>query len=254
MDLRLDGKVALVTGASYGIGLATAHALIREGMQVLGTSRTPPPTTPGLEHVPLDMTAADAGERAVSATIERFGRLDLVVNNVGSGRFGTGFAHETDDIWQQFWELNFMSAVRTTRAALPHLTSARGVVVNISSINGASPSTSIYAYSATKAALDNLTLALSHEVARHGVRVVGVAPGPTSTPLWLGPHGAAAQVAALHGGDPDAIVQETEKAIPIGRFARPEEIADLVAFLASPRSGSTTGTTITVDGGLRETL
>lgn len=253
MDLGLAGKVALVTGASYGIGYATASTLIDEGMKVLGTSRTAPEPRDGLVHAGIDMSEPDAGDRAVEACLNEFGRLDLVVNNVGSGRIGTGFAGEADDVWQQFWELNFMSAVRTARAALPSLLDGGGVIVNVSSINGRMPEAGIYSYSATKAAMNNLTVNLAREYAVRSVRVVGVAPGPVDTPLWLGPNGVAAQASALGAGDADDIVAGARKEMPIGRFSSAEEVAALIAFVASPRAGSITGTTITIDGGVTPT-
>ena len=253
MDLGLSGKVALVTGASYGIGAAAADAFIDEGAQVFGTSRTVPASRDGLAHLSLDMSQADAGSQAVAACLERFGRIDVLVNNVGSGRIGPGFADETDEIWQEFWDLNFMSAVRTARAALPSLTAEGGVIVNVSSINGRLPEAGIYAYSATKAAMNNLTVNLARECASRGVRVVGVAPGPVDTPLWLGPHGVAAQAAALGEGDADSIIARARKEVPIGRFSTAREVADLIAFLASPRAGSITGTTVTIDGGITPT-
>jgi NAD(P)-dependent dehydrogenase (short-subunit alcohol dehydrogenase family) len=254
LDLQLQGRVALVTGASRGIGLAVAEELLREGVAVLGTSRTTPPTRDGLEHLAVDMQEPAASEQAVKACVDRFGRLDVVVNNVGSARIGTGFASESDETWATFWQLNFMSAVRTSKAALPHLTKSGGVIVNVSSINGAMPDSGIYSYSATKAAMDNLTVGLAREYARYGVRVVGVAPGPTSTPLWLGEYGAAAQASALGAGEPEAIVAEAEREIPMGRFSTPQEIAAAIAFLASPRAGTITGTTLRIDGGLTPTV
>lgn len=253
MDLGLHGKVALVTGASYGIGAAVADAFVREGAQVLGTSRSVPAPREGLVHKTLDMSEPAAGEQAVAACLEEFGRLDVLVNNVGSGRIGTGFVDESDAVWQEYWNLNFMSAVRAARAALPALSTNGGVVVNVSSINGRQPEIGIYAYSASKAAMNNLTVNLAREYAGRGVRVVGVAPGPVETPLWLGPTGVAAQASALGAGDADAIVDEARKGIPIGRFSTAEEIADLIAFLASSRAGSITGTTVAVDGGVTPT-
>jgi len=250
MDLGLEGKVALVTGVSQGIGLACATSLAAEGSRVLGTSRSAPPAVDGLRHLQLDMMEPGAAERAVTETVARLGALDILVNNVGSGRLSTGFADESDAHWAEVLELNLMTAIRTTRAALPHLVERGGVVVNVSSVNGQLPSTSIYAYSAGKAAMNNVTVGLSQEFARHGVRVVGVAPGPVSTPLWLGPTGVAAIVAARTGSDPQTVVDETTAEIPVGRFTTPEEVGDLVAFLSSGRAGTITGTTIRIDGGI----
>ena len=250
MDLGLGGKVALVTGVSQGIGLACAASLIAEGARVLGTSRSAPPVLDGLVHLELDMTDPGAAEQAVAAAVDRFGSLDILVNNVGIGRLETGFTAESDEHWAEFLEVNLMTAVRVTRTALPHLVDGGGVVVNVSSINGHLPSTAIYAYSATKAAMDNLTVGLSHEYASQGVRVVGVAPGPVSTPLWLGPSGAAATIAARTGSDLQSVVDEVSAEIPVGRFTTPEEVGDLVTFLASARAGTITGTTIRIDGGI----
>ena len=253
MDLGLGGRVALVTGVSYGIGAAVADAFIREGGQVFGTSRSAPSQRPGLVHLSLDMSEKDAGDEAVAGCLKAFGRVDVLVNNVGSGRIGTGFADESDDIWEQYWQLNFMSAVRTTRAALPALTANGGVVVNVSSINGRLPEAGIYAYSASKAAMNNLTVNLAREYAGRQVRVVGVAPGPVDTPLWLGPHGVAAQASALGAGDAESIVAGARKEVPIGRFSSAEEVADLIVYLASARADSLTGTTVTIDGGITPT-
>lgn len=250
MDLGLDGKVALVTGVSQGIGLACARSLLGEGVRVIGTSRSAPPAVEGLTHLQLDMTEPGAAERTVAETVARLGGVDILVNNLGSGHLSTGFADESDAQWAEVLELNLMTTIRTTRAALPHLVEGGGVVVNVSSLNGHVPSTSLYSYSAGKAAMDNLTVGLSREFARHGVRVVGVAPGPVSTPLWLGPTGVAATAASRTGADPQTVVDEAIVGIPIGRFTTPEEVGDLVTFLASARAGTITGTTIRIDGGI----
>jgi NAD(P)-dependent dehydrogenase (short-subunit alcohol dehydrogenase family) len=249
MDLGLTSKVALVTGVSQGIGLACAQSLIAEGAQVLGTSRSEPPAVDGLAHLALDMTDPGAAEQAVAAAVDRFGSLDVLVNNVGIGRLTAGFAAESDEHWAEFLELNLMTAVRVTRAALPHLANG-GVVVNVSSVNGHLPSPSLYAYSATKASMNSLTVGLSQEYASQGVRVVGVAPGPVNTPMWLGPSGAAATIAARTGSDAQTVVEQASAEIPVGRFTTPEEVGDLVAFLASARAGTITGTTIRIDGGI----
>ncbi|HVY08975.1 MAG TPA: SDR family oxidoreductase [Mycobacteriales bacterium] len=254
MDLGLNGKVALVTGVSRGIGFAVAQTLTAEGVRVAGISRTAPPPIDGLTHLTLDMSDAEAPAQAVNACVDQLGKLDILVNNVGSGQLAAGFADESDDIWAKFWELNLMSAIRTSRAALPHLVETRGVIVNISSVNGELPETGIYSYSATKAAMNNVTLGLAREYGRRGVRVVGVAPGPVSTPLWLGEYGVAAQASAMGAGEPADIVAEAERAIPIGRFSTPDEIASAVAFLASSRAGSINGTTVRIDGGLTPTV
>jgi NAD(P)-dependent dehydrogenase (short-subunit alcohol dehydrogenase family) len=254
VELGLEGKVALVTGVSQGIGRACATSLLVEGAKVLGTSRSVPPEVAGLTDLPMDMTESGAAERAVDETVTRLGSLDVLVNNVGSARLSTGFADEPDEHWAEVIELNLMTAIRTTRAALPHLVEGGGVVVNVSSVNGHLPNASIYAYSAGKAAMDSLTVALSREFAPQGVRVVGVAPGPVSTPLWLGPTGAAATLAARTGSDAQTVVDETAAQMPIRRFTTPEEVGDLVAFLASARSGTITGTTIRIDGGITPSL
>jgi NAD(P)-dependent dehydrogenase (short-subunit alcohol dehydrogenase family) len=254
VDLGLVGKVALITGVSQGIGLACATSLLAEGARVLGTSRSAPPSVEDLEHLQLDMTGPGAAERAVDETVARLGSLDVLVNNVGSGRLSRGFADESDTQWAEVFDLNLMTAIRTTRAALPHLVEGGGVVVNVSSVNGQLPSTSIYSYSLSKAAMDNLTVGLSQEFARLGVRVVGVAPGPVSTPLWLGAEGVAATVAARTGSEPQKVVDEAIAEIPIGRFTTPEEVGDLVAFLASERAGTITGTTVRIDGGVTPTV
>jgi len=176
--------------------------------------------------------------------------LDILVNNVGGARLWAGFAEEPDEHWAELFELNLMTAIRTTRAALPHLVEGGGVVVNVSSINGHLPSTSIYAYSAGKAALDSFTVGLSMEFAPAGVRVLGVAPGPVSTQMWLGPEGVAAVLAQRTGKDPQTVVDEAISGIPIRRLTTAEEVGDLVAFLASVRAGAITGTTVQIDGGL----
>lgn len=142
-----------------------------------------------------------------------------------------------------------------TAAALPHLLSAeRGVVVNISSRNGRVPVSSVPDYSAAKAALTNYSKGLAQQFARRGLRVVTVSPSPVATPAWLGPDGVAVQIVAMRGGDKATIVRQTEEAIPMGRFVRSDEVADLAVFLASARASMITGVDILIDGGLTQTV
>ncbi|MBV9293235.1 MAG: SDR family oxidoreductase [Frankiales bacterium] len=242
-----------MTGVSYGIGAAAAASLVSEGASVFGTSRSAPEPDAQISHASIDMSQPTAGDEAVAACLKQFGRLDIVVNNVGSAQIGTGFAAESDEIWREFWELNLMSAVRTSRAALPALVESRGVIVNVSSINGRLPDSGIYSYSAGKAAMNNLTVNLGREYAARGVRVVGVAPGPVETPLWLGPRGVAAQASAVGAGEADDIIAGAQKSVPIGRFSTAQEVGDLIAYLCSPRAASITATTVTIDGGITPT-
>jgi NAD(P)-dependent dehydrogenase (short-subunit alcohol dehydrogenase family) len=144
--------------------------------------------------------------------------------------------------------------VRTTRAALPALVDSRGVVVNVSSINGHLPSPWLHVYNVAKAGIDALTAGLAQEYAGRGVRVVGVAPGPVDTPLWLGESGAGAMIAEITGRSREAVIDGARAAMPFGRFAAPDEVADLITFLASPRAASISGTTVRIDGAATPTV
>lgn len=254
MDLGVADQVALVAGASSGIGLATCRALAREGMRVVGVARRP---VEGLgdavTSVQIDLAEPGGPAAAVDAAVRGHGRLDVLVNNAGIGIVHRGFLDTSDDAWLQIFNMNVMAAARAIRAALPHLLERGGVIANVSSINGQSPDPEIADYSASKAALVSMAKAVSKEYAGRRVRVVSVSPGPTATPMWLGPQGAAAQFSAITGADANAIVAEAESQIPIGRFSTPEEVADAIAFLVSPRAASITGVDLLIDGGLTET-
>jgi NAD(P)-dependent dehydrogenase (short-subunit alcohol dehydrogenase family) len=251
MDLGLAGRVALVTGASSGIGFATCRALAREGMRVVGVARR---EIHGLgdvvASVQLDLAEPGGPAAAVDEVIRQHGRLDVLVNNVGTGTIHRGFLDTPDAAWLEVFNLNVMAAVRATRAALPLLLERGGVIVNVSSINGQWPDPEIPDYSASKAALASMAKVVSKEYAGRGVRVVSVSPGPTATPMWLGPQGAAAQFSALTGTAAQDIIAAMEAQIPTGRFTAPEEIADAIAFLVSPRAASITGVDLLIDGGL----
>jgi NAD(P)-dependent dehydrogenase (short-subunit alcohol dehydrogenase family) len=259
MDLNLQDKVAVVTGASKGIGLAVVNALSREGASVVAGSRTAPADL-GAVHgagtvnfVAVDLGTADGPAALVKAAVDRHGRIDVLVNNLGATAPRTGFLDIKDADWQHVFELTFFSAVRASRAALPHLLAAGGgAIVNISSINARLPFPMVVDYSAAKAALTNFTKALSEEFAPRGVRVNAVAPGPVRTPFWTDPGGFADYVATGAGTTAHVALAEIvpkSMGISTGRITEPEEVAELTVFLASPRAANITGAEFVIDGG-----
>ncbi|MEV0890766.1 oxidoreductase [Promicromonospora sp. NPDC050262] len=261
MDLGLNDKVAIVTGASRGIGLAIVDGLAREGAKIVAVART---LTPELEALAatgvtpflVDVTAEDGPTAMVEAAVERFGQLDILVNNVGGVRPRTsGFLEVSDADWNWALSLNLMSAVRGTRAALPELMKRpASSIVTISSVNAVLPDPSVIDYSAAKAALSNFSKSISKEFGPRGVRANTISPGPVETGLWLGHDGVAETVAQATGKDPAAVAADAVAGIPTGRFTTPREVADLAVLLASPRTANVTGSNYAVDGGLPETL
>jgi NAD(P)-dependent dehydrogenase (short-subunit alcohol dehydrogenase family) len=261
MDLGLDGKVAVVTGASKGIGLAIVRQLVAEGAEVVAGARTTAPLDE-LEHVTalaVDLATADGPGALVAAAIERHDRVDVLVNNVGRAPLRTdGFLAVTDDDFQASMELNFFAALRAIRAAVADMMPrGEGVIVNVASVNAFfHPDGGVVDYGAAKAALVNLAKALSQELGPRGIRINSVSPGPVETDLWLGPDGVAATAARLSGVTPDEARKQIVAGmggIPSGRFTRPEEVATLVALLASPRTANVTGANYVIDGGLIKT-
>jgi NAD(P)-dependent dehydrogenase (short-subunit alcohol dehydrogenase family) len=267
MDLRLTGRAALVTGASKGIGLAVARTLLAEGARVAAASRTLTPELKelggDLVHVPVDLTDPAAPAHAVERAAEAFGGLDILVNNAGGPPAGvvlprSSFLDATDPEWRAVFEFNLFAVVRAVRAAIPvMLAGGGGAIVNVSSGNARQPSPINVDYGAAKAGLTNLTKALSEEFAPQGIRVNTVSPGPVRSAWWTDPGGVAERLAAQAGTDPDTLL---DSAVPemmglsTGRLALPEEVADVVALLASPRSASTTGADIAVDSGFLKAI
>jgi NAD(P)-dependent dehydrogenase (short-subunit alcohol dehydrogenase family) len=262
MDLELNDRVAVVTGASKGIGLAVVRTLLEEGARVVATSRSRSAELDGLDgdliHVPADLMDPDAPAQVIARAVEAFGGLDVLVNNAGGPPPGTklpqfGFTGRTDDDWRAMFEFNLFSAVRACRAAIPFLLErGGGAIVNISSGHGRQPSGINVDYGAAKAAMINLTKALSEEFGPQGIRVNGVCPGPVRTPWWTDEGGAADILAAQVGSDRDSVISTIAPEmmqLATGRLAEPQEIADAVVLLASPRSGSTTGAEFVVDSG-----
>ncbi|MEV6901076.1 SDR family oxidoreductase [Amycolatopsis sp. NPDC051372] len=257
MDLLLRGKTALVTGASRGIGLAVTRALVEEGVQVVSAARN---VDGDLEELPVETVAVDLGTpdgaaRVVEEAVARVGGIDILVNNVGAVRpRPDGFVSVTDEDWLATLNLDFMSAVRTTRAALPSLLERTGAIVTVCSVNATLPDPLVIDYSAAKAACLSFFKSLSKEVGARGVRVNTVSPGPVATDLWLGKGGVAETVGGAVGAEPGNVAAKAAAGSVTGRFTRPEEVADLVTFLASGRVGNLTGADIILDGGLTQTI
>ncbi|MET4159074.1 oxidoreductase [Agromyces sp. PvR057] len=264
MDLDLIDKVAVVTGASKGIGLAVTRALVAEGARVIAGARTITDELVALSDsghvmaVSVDLSTTTGPAELVSRAAH-FGGLDILVNNVGAVTPRTdGFLAVTDEDWLGTLNLTLMAAVRTTRAAIPLLLErGAGNVVTIASVNAYLPDPGVIDYSATKAAVWNLSKSLSKEYGPRGLRFNTISPGPVSTPLWLGETGVAATLAASMGVSFD---EARERAIAAaggfstGRFTEPEEVADLVLLLASGRAGNVTGADFLIDGGLTKEL
>jgi NAD(P)-dependent dehydrogenase (short-subunit alcohol dehydrogenase family) len=255
MDIDLAGRTAVVTGASKGIGLAVVRRLAASGARVIAGARSCPAE---LAELATDgrVTAAEvdlADPAGPGRLIELAGdTVDILVNNVGGARARPGgFLSITDDDWTTSLTLNLLAAVRATRAALPGMLAAgSGSIVMTCSVNARLPDPAVLDYSAAKAGLAGFAKALSKEVGPHGIRVNTVSPGPVATDLWLGHDGVAATVSQATGAKPADVESQAAGASVTGRFSRPEEVADLILYLASDRSANITGSDFTIDGGL----
>jgi NAD(P)-dependent dehydrogenase (short-subunit alcohol dehydrogenase family) len=259
VDLELEGKVAVVTGASKGIGLAVVRTLASEGMHVIGGALTVESLgdIDGVTAVALDLVDPGGSERLVETAVERHGRIDVLVNNVGGVKLRlNGFLDVTDDDFETSLQLNFFAALRATRAAVAAmLDGGGGTIVNVASVNSFfHPDGFVIDYGAAKAALLNVAKALSQELGPKGLRINSISPGPVATDLWLGEHGVAAAIAAATGSTADAVREQAITSMPTGRFTTPEEVATLVALLASPRTANVTGSNYVIDGGLIKTM
>ena len=237
MDLDLAGSVCLVTGSTGGIGLETTKLLRAEGATVVTTGRSG-------GDVPADLAQRGEPERVVRETVERHGRLDVLVNNVGGTEIRK-LEDLTDDDWQASFEINLMSAIRATRAALPRMRErGAGTIVNVSSTAAKRPSSGMPDYSVMKAAMLSFSRLVADLYAKDGIRCNAVTPGPTATQAWLGDGGLADQQ-----GERDEVLAKVAAGRPLGRLAEPEEIAAVIAFLCSPRSSYVTGAAWSADGG-----
>ena len=244
MDLGLSGKACLVTGSTGGIGLETARLLAEEGARVVTTGRSDAPGVGEAAHVRADLSAPQAPAEVVAAAVRALGGLDVLVNNVGVA-VHTRFDEVTDGDWELMWQLNVMSYVRAIRAAVPPLLTSRGAIVNVSSTAGKRPSVGMPHYSVTKAAVLSLSRLVADTYAADGIRCNAVTPGPTATDAWLGEGGLADQ----QGGDREQVLAKVGAGRPLGRLAQAEEIAAVIAFLASERASYVTGAAWSADGG-----
>jgi len=252
MDLGLDGKIAIVTGGSDGLGRATAHRLAAEGANVVICGRREDylaqvaeelnaETKGEIVAVRADVSVAEDCENLVRETVKRFGGLDILVNNAGTSA-AASFEDVSDDAWQSDFELKVMGAVRVTRAALPHLKArGGGSIVNAAISGGKAPNAKSLPTTLSRAAGLNLTKSLANEYAADNIRVNAICIGLIKSAQWDRRKG---------DGAVDELYDELGKRVPLGRIGEAEDYGDLVAFLCSARGTYITGTAINVDGGI----
>jgi NAD(P)-dependent dehydrogenase (short-subunit alcohol dehydrogenase family) len=260
MELGLERKVAIVTGGSKGIGRATALAFLNEGASVLICARGQQgldetvaaagyAAREQIEAISADLMQPAAIKQVVGRCVERFGRVDILVNNAGSARPGD-FLQLTDEAWVDDWTLKFFGYVRMAREVLPQMQRQNsGVVINIIGAGGLNPTGNYMIGGAANAALNHFTKALAAAAAKYGVRAVGINPGPILTERLLKMRGTLAPAAAGLADD-----EAFRRMTPLGRIGKPEEVADLVLFLASERGAFIHGANISIDGGTTKGL
>jgi len=258
MDLGLNGKVAIVTGSSDGIGYAVARSLAQEGARIVLCARREALLTEARQTieketgaevlaVQCDVQRLSDVQRLVAATMERFGNIHILINNAGSVP-SIQFTEVDDDQWYQMLEGKLLGYIRMTREVIPYMQkSGWGRIINITGTAGWEPSNTAMAVGLNNAAVMNWTKSLSHQYADHGILVTTVAPGSIETPRQIRNR---QREADITGESVDEIRKARVRDIPLHRLGRAEEVANVVVFLASERSSYMTGTCITVDGGV----
>ena len=242
MELGLEDKICVVTGSTAGIGLEVARQLQQEGATVVTSGRRE--SGIGDLHISADLSKRGEPERLVHETINRYGRVDCLVNNVG-GTDIRKLEELTDDDWYASFEINLMSAIRATQAAVPGMRErGSGTIVNVSSSAGKRPSATMPDYSVMKAGLLSFSRLVADLYAKDGIRCNAVTPGPTATGAWVGEGGLADQQ-----GNRDEVLASVAAGRPLGRLAEAEEIASVIVFLCSARASFVTGAAWSADGG-----
>ncbi|MEU2065240.1 SDR family oxidoreductase [Streptomyces sp. NPDC013455] len=235
--------MAVVSGGASGIGAAAAAALTARGVRVAALDLKPEEVAAPAVGIACDVSDDTSVRAAVDAVVERFGRIDIVVNNAGIAAQGT-VADNDDDEWRRVLDVNVIGMVRLARAALPYLRkSPAAAIVNTCSVFASMGVPRRVLYSVSKGAVHSLTLAMAADHVREGIRVNAVAPGAVDTP-WI-------QRVLAKTADPEAERDALNDRHPLGRLARPEEVGEAIAYLATSASG-TTGTVLAVDGGIHD--
>lgn len=255
---ELSGKIALVTGGTKGAGKAIAERLLLGGATVIVTARNKPEvTTEGLHFISADLSKPEGTQHVVKEVLSAFGRLDVLINNLGGSETpGGGFAALSNEDWEDAIQTNLLGSVRLDRGFLPQMIEqGHGVVIHIASIQGRLPLyDATLPYAAAKAALINYSKGLSKEVSPKGVRVLTVSPGWIMTTASVRMMERIAESANSTIEQATQSVMEALGGIPIGSPAQPEDIAELVGFLVSPRARYLTGTEFVIDGGTIPTI
>ncbi|WP_274655215.1 SDR family NAD(P)-dependent oxidoreductase [Paenibacillus humicola] len=265
--MHLKNQVAVVTGASKGIGLAIVKKFVEEGANVIAISRTVTnelaqlieSNADAVKYFAIDLNEERDTQQLSDLLGSAFGRIDILVNNVGAidERRGQGFLATSIEEWEQLYQLNLFSIVRMTQAALPHMLKQNvGAVINISSINAQMPELMLPIYGTTKAAINNLTKMLAGEFGPRQIRVNSISPGPVVTPLWNAENGMASSIASAASMTPDEVMTKLPEmaGITLGRFAEPEDIANLTIFLSSKQASMITGANYIIDGNMTKMI